>query len=102
MFKFTEFGKKSGSIHKKNIQKAFHQKYLTTKYNIRYVFKKKSGFDQPFAENRQKIILSNFFLQILSQTSYYFIDCTMLVNILPQNIIIRYVFKKPFAENRKK
>ena len=33
MFKFTEFGKKSGSIHKKNIpkafQKAFHQKYLT-------------------------------------------------------------------------
>ena len=30
MFKFTEFGKKSGSIiHKKYIQKAFHQKYLT-------------------------------------------------------------------------
>ena len=55
MFKFTEFGKKSGSIiHKKYIQKAFHQKYLTTKYNIRYVFKKKSGFDQPFAENRKK------------------------------------------------
>ena len=40
LFVKTELGKKSGSIHKKNIQKAFHQKYLTTKYNIRYVFKK--------------------------------------------------------------
>ena len=38
MFKFTEFGKKSGSIHKKNIQKAFHQKYLTTKITFKKLF----------------------------------------------------------------
>ena len=49
MFKFTELGKKSGSIRTKR------------------TFKK-----------------------------------LFIKNILPQNIIIRYVFKKPFAENRKK
>ena len=39
MFKFTEFGKKSGSIiHKKYIQKAFHQKYLTTKITVKKLF----------------------------------------------------------------
>ena len=62
MFKFTEFGKKSGSIHKKNIQKAFHQNYLTLNLVKNRVLSTKRTFKKFFIKNilPQNIILGMF------------------------------------------
>ena len=55
MFKFTELGKKSGSIRtKRTFKKLFIKNILPQNIILGMFSKKKSGFDQPFAENRKK------------------------------------------------